>query len=143
MDHINGFKAAVAAVLGCLTALWGWFGWLVVAWVACMLLDYATGTAAALKARKWSYKAAREGLWHKVGAMARRPGGRHPGRGAGLDPGSYPRPDPALRLYGISHGAGAGLVYQPRLGVSWKMPGGWEPLCLHGCPRLLQRWSPA
>ena len=44
MDHINGFKAAVAAVLGCLTALWGWFGWLVVAWVACMLLDYATGT---------------------------------------------------------------------------------------------------
>ena len=50
MDHINGFKAAVAAVLGCLTALWGWFGWLVVAWVACMLLDYATGTAAALKA---------------------------------------------------------------------------------------------
>ena len=53
MDHINGFKAAVAAVLGCLTALWGWFGWLVVAWVACMLLDYATGTAAALKAGKW------------------------------------------------------------------------------------------
>ena len=66
----NGFKAAVAAVLGCLTALWGWFGWLVVAWVACMLLDYATGTAAALKAGKWSCKAAREGLWHKVGAMA-------------------------------------------------------------------------
>lgn len=62
MDHINGFKAAVAAVLGCLTALWGWFGWLVVAWVACMLLDYATGTAAALKAGKWSCKAAREGL---------------------------------------------------------------------------------
>ena len=56
MDHINGFKAAVAAVLGCLTALWGWFGWLVV--------------AAALKAGKWSCKAAREGLWHKVGAMA-------------------------------------------------------------------------
>ena len=70
MDHINGFKAAVAAVLGCLTALWGWFGWLVVAWVACMLLDYATGTAAALKAGTWSCKAAREGLWHKVGAMA-------------------------------------------------------------------------
>ena len=29
-----------------------------------------TGTAAALKAGKWSCKAAREGLWHKVGAMA-------------------------------------------------------------------------
>ena len=50
MEHINGFKAAVAAVLGGLTALWGWFGWLVVAWVVCMLLDYGTGTAAALRA---------------------------------------------------------------------------------------------
>ena len=50
MEHINGFKAAVAAVVGCLTALWGWFGWLVVAWVVCMLLDYGTGTAAALRA---------------------------------------------------------------------------------------------
>ena len=29
MEHINGFKAAVASVVGCLTALWGWFGWLV------------------------------------------------------------------------------------------------------------------
>ena len=70
MEHINGIKGTIAAVLGCLTALWGWFGWLVVAWVACMLLDYATGTAAALKAGKWSCKAAREGLWHKVGALA-------------------------------------------------------------------------
>ena len=50
------------------------------------------------------------------GSHGRRPGGRHPGRGAGLDPGSYPRPDPALRLYGISHGAGAGLVYPDRAG---------------------------
>ena len=33
MEHINGFKAAVAAVLGGLTALWGWFGWLVLAWL--------------------------------------------------------------------------------------------------------------
>ena len=69
MDHINGFKAAVAAVLGCLTALWGWFGWLVVAWVACMLLDYATGTAAALRVGEWSSKVARDGLWHKLGAV--------------------------------------------------------------------------
>ena len=48
MEHINGIKGTIAAVLGCLTALWGWFGWLVVAWVVCMLLDYGTGTAAAL-----------------------------------------------------------------------------------------------
>ena len=68
MEHINGFKAAVAAVVGCLTALWGWFGWLVVAWVVCMLLDYGTGTAAALLAGEWSSKVARDGLWHKLGA---------------------------------------------------------------------------
>ena len=69
MEHINGFKAAVAAVVGCLTALWGWFGWLVVAWVVCMLLDYGTGTAAALRAGEWSSKVARDGLWHKLGAI--------------------------------------------------------------------------
>ena len=69
MTHINGFKAAVAAVVGCLTALWGWFGWLVVAWVVCMLLDYGTGTAAALRAGEWSSKVARDGLWHKLGAV--------------------------------------------------------------------------
>ena len=69
MDHINGFKAAVAAVLGCLTALWGWFGWLVVAWLLCMALDYGTGTAAALRAGEWSSKVARDGLWHKLGSI--------------------------------------------------------------------------
>ena len=69
MEHINGFKAAVVAVLGCLTALWGWFGWLVLAWVACMVLDYATGSAAALRAGEWSSKVARDGLWHKLGSV--------------------------------------------------------------------------
>ena len=69
MEHINGIKAAVVGVLGCLTALWGWFGWLVVAWVACMVLDYATGSFAALRAGEWSSKTARDGLWHKLGAI--------------------------------------------------------------------------
>ena len=70
MERIHTIKAAAAAVLGCLTALWGWFGWLVVAWVGCMVLDYATGSAAALKAGTWSSQAAREGLWHKLGSRA-------------------------------------------------------------------------
>ena len=69
MEHINGFKAAVAAMLGGLTALWGWFGWLVLAWLLCMALDYGTGTAAALRAGEWSSKVARDGLWHKLGAV--------------------------------------------------------------------------
>ena len=69
MEHINGIKAAVVGILGCLTALWGWFGWLVLAWVACMVLDYATGSAAALRAGEWSSTIARDGLWHKLGAI--------------------------------------------------------------------------
>ena len=69
MEHVNGIKAAVVGVLGCLTALWGWFGWLVLAWVGCMLLDYATGSAAALRSGEWSSKTARDGLWHKLGSV--------------------------------------------------------------------------
>ena len=69
MEHINRIKAAAVGVLGCLTALWGWFGWLVLAWVACMVLDYATGSAAALRSGEWSSKIARDGLWHKLGSM--------------------------------------------------------------------------
>lgn len=69
IEHINGFKAAVAAVFAALSTLWGWFGWLVVAWVACMVIDYVTGSAAACKAGAWSSSRAREGLWHKLGAI--------------------------------------------------------------------------
>ena len=69
MDHINAFKAALAAVCAALTALWGWFGWVVVAWIVCMLIDYATGSAAALRAGEWSSKTARDGIWHKLGSV--------------------------------------------------------------------------
>ena len=69
MEHINTFKAAVAAVCAALTALWGWFGWVVVAWVVCMIIDYATGSAAALRAGEWSSKSARDGIWHKLGSV--------------------------------------------------------------------------
>ena len=69
MEHINSFKAAVAAVCAALTALWGWFGWLVVAWIVCMIIDYATGSAAALRAGEWSSKSARDGIWHKLGSV--------------------------------------------------------------------------
>lgn len=70
MEHVNHIKAAVTAVLALLTALWGWFGWLVIAWVAAMGLDYATGSAAALRAGEWSSSVARDGLMHKAGAIA-------------------------------------------------------------------------
>ena len=69
MEHVNAWKAAVTAVFGALTALWGWMGWLVIGWIALMLLDYLTGSAAALKAGEWSSKVAREGIWHKLGMI--------------------------------------------------------------------------
>ena len=69
MEHINGFKAAVAAVVGCLTALWGWFGWLVVAWVGLMLSDWLIGSAAAAKEGRWASSKMREGAWHKGGMI--------------------------------------------------------------------------
>lgn len=69
MDKVNHIKGAVSALLALLTALWGWFGWLVIAWVACMVLDWVTGSAAAIKAGEWSSKVAREGCWHKLGSI--------------------------------------------------------------------------
>ncbi len=69
MDMVNKFKAAVAALLGVLTGLWGWLGWLVVGWVACMVLDYITGSMAVAKKGSWSSASAREGIWHKAGMI--------------------------------------------------------------------------
>ena len=69
MEHVNAWKAAVKTVLGAMTALWGWLGWLVLGWVALMVLDYLTGSAAALKAGEWSSRVAREGIWHKLGMI--------------------------------------------------------------------------
>ena len=35
-----------------------------------MCIDYATGSAAALKEGEWSSAVAREGIWHKIGCVA-------------------------------------------------------------------------
>lgn len=70
VDKVNHIKAFVSAVLALLTALWGWFGWLVVAWIVAMGLDVLTGMGAGLKNGEWSSRIAREGLWHKCGAIA-------------------------------------------------------------------------
>lgn len=70
MEHnLIAIKAAVAAVTGALTGLWGWMGWLVLGWIICMVLDYITGSAAAAKGGAWSSAKAREGIWHKAGMI--------------------------------------------------------------------------
>ena len=66
---IDNFKAAVLAIFGLLTGLWGWLGWLVVGWICCMALDYLTGSLAAAKEGEWSSGKAREGIWHKGGMI--------------------------------------------------------------------------
>lgn len=68
-NSINRIKAWTAALVGLLTGLWGWFGWLVVGWVCCMALDYLTGSMAAAKTGEWSSGKAREGIWHKGGMI--------------------------------------------------------------------------
>lgn len=69
MEHVNKFKAAIAALTGALTALWGWMGLLAVGWIVCMGLDYLTGSMAAAKAGAWNSARAREGIWHKCGMI--------------------------------------------------------------------------
>lgn len=70
MSTVDRLKGAVSAALAVLTALWGWFGWLVVAWVVFMALDVFTGMAAAAKKGEWASRKARSGLWHKAGCVA-------------------------------------------------------------------------
>ena len=49
MDRLTTIKAAACTAAAALTAFWGWTGWLAAAWFLAMLLDYATGSAAALR----------------------------------------------------------------------------------------------
>lgn len=68
-DTILAVKAAVTAFFAAVGMLIGWKGIMVLAWVALMALDYITGTFAAMKAGEWCSKRAREGAWHKAGAI--------------------------------------------------------------------------
>ena len=68
-NTISTVKIGVAAFFAALTALWGWFGWLVVAWVGLMLADWLVGSLAAVKAGTWKSSKLREGVWHKGGEI--------------------------------------------------------------------------
>ena len=63
-------KAWVAACCAALTAIWGWFGWIIVAWILFMTIDYITGSGGAIKSGEWSSQKARKGIWHKAGCIA-------------------------------------------------------------------------
>lgn len=72
MEERNVFlwgKAAVCAACGAFTAAFGWLGWLIAVWTACMALDWLSGSAAAASRGQWSSAAARAGIWHKAGML--------------------------------------------------------------------------
>lgn len=69
MENVNYIKGIMAAIFAAMTALWGWFGWLAILWIGCMILDYLTGSGAAVKNGVWKSSVARDGVWHKVGCI--------------------------------------------------------------------------
>lgn len=72
MENNNIFlviKTAIVALCGGFTAAFGWLGWLIVAWVACMVIDWISGSAAAAACGEWSSAAAWAGIWHKAGMI--------------------------------------------------------------------------
>ena len=62
-------KAAIVGIFGAFGAAFGWLGWLVLAWIGCMVVDYISGSSAAMKAGQWSSAKARGGIWHKAGMI--------------------------------------------------------------------------
>ena len=69
-DKAAEIRAAVTAAIAFGTALFGWVGWVLALWFAAMVLDYITGTLAAMRKGKWSSSVARDGIWHKLGSIA-------------------------------------------------------------------------
>ena len=72
MDNNNIFlavKAVIVGIFGAFGAAFGWLGWLVLAWIGCMVVDYISGSSAAMKAGQWSSAQARAGIWHKAGMI--------------------------------------------------------------------------
>lgn len=68
-ESVLAAKAAIAAFFAAAGLLIGWKGIMILAWVVLMALDYLTGTWAAMMAGEWCSRKAREGVWHKCGAI--------------------------------------------------------------------------
>ena len=68
-ENLMTFKGSIVAFFTALGAFLGWQGIMVVVWIACMAIDYISGTIAAAKAGEWSSAVAREGIAHKAGMI--------------------------------------------------------------------------
>ena len=68
-DKAHELRALLTAAMSFIVALLGWVGIAVAVMLACMVLDYITGTWAAKAHGEWSSAKARDGLWHKLGEI--------------------------------------------------------------------------
>lgn len=68
-EKFSDMRAGIVVALGMVTGALGWFGWLVILYVLCMMGDWITGSAAAMYAGEWSSGKARAGIWHKLGSV--------------------------------------------------------------------------
>ncbi len=68
-DNLVAARAAMIATISAIGAFLGWKGIMLLVWVTLMALDYISGTFAAMKAGEWCSSKAREGAWHKGGAI--------------------------------------------------------------------------
>ena len=68
-EKATEIKALLTAAMSFVVALLGWVGIAVAIMLACMLLDYITGTWAAKAHADWTSEKARAGLWHKLGEI--------------------------------------------------------------------------
>lgn len=68
-DNLVAARAAMVATISAIGAFLGWKGIMLLVWVTLMALDYISGTFAAMKAGEWCSSKAREGAWHKGGAI--------------------------------------------------------------------------
>ena len=69
-EKFSEVKAAVSLFLGAVSAALGWFGWLVMLYASCMVIDWVTGSLAAKRNHEWKSSIARDGIWHKGGSIA-------------------------------------------------------------------------
>lgn len=68
-DKVTEIKAFLTGILAIGSAIWGMTGWAIIALICCIILDYLSGTWAAMAAGEWSSSVARQGLWHKLGEI--------------------------------------------------------------------------
>lgn len=69
-DTAIKIKGLIAGIIGFVTELIGWQGWLFLLYIAAMVLDYITGTRAASANGKWDSEVAKAGLKKKGNTLS-------------------------------------------------------------------------